>query len=30
MEENYAWEKGVARLEAVLKGMMSKPPKDSM
>ena len=30
MEENYAWEKGVARLERVLKSMMSKPPKDSM
>jgi glycosyltransferase involved in cell wall biosynthesis len=30
MEENYAWEKGVARLEAVLEDMMSIPPKDSM
>ena len=30
MEEKYAWEKGVARLEAVLEEMMSKPPKNSM
>jgi glycosyltransferase involved in cell wall biosynthesis len=27
MEDHYAWEKGVARLEAVLEDMMSKPPK---
>ena len=26
MEDNYAWDKGVARLEAVLEDMMSKPP----
>jgi glycosyltransferase involved in cell wall biosynthesis len=28
MEDHYAWEKGVARLEAVLEDMMSKPPLD--
>jgi len=26
MEDRYAWDKGVARLEAVLEDMMSKPP----
>lgn len=26
MEDHYAWEKGVARLEIVLEDMMSKPP----
>jgi glycosyltransferase involved in cell wall biosynthesis len=28
MEEHYAWDKGVALLEAVLEDMMSKPPLD--
>jgi glycosyltransferase involved in cell wall biosynthesis len=28
MEDNYAWEKGVARLEAVLEDMITKPPKE--
>ena len=28
MEDRYAWDKGVARLEEVLKDMMSKPPLD--
>jgi glycosyltransferase involved in cell wall biosynthesis len=26
MEDYYAWDKGVAQLEAVLEDMMSKPP----
>ena len=28
MEEHYAWDKGVARLEKILEDMMSKPPLD--
>jgi glycosyltransferase involved in cell wall biosynthesis len=29
MEERYAWDKGVAQLEAVLEEMMAKPPSQS-